>query len=349
MTGKEVTLSIIIPIYNKEKTIRRAAESVLRQRLRPGEYELLLIDDGSTDNSASICREIATGYPEVVRFFTKQNEGVGPTRNFGISHSNGEYICFLDADDYLKDGGFRDFMDCFFDNRFDVLSYYSTTVKEGEEDAGLSKDIHGEIKYETTGHQHLGKGYCPTFVCMSWHRKAFLLENGLKFEPISYGEDLLYNINLMYANPTIRQTSSFIYMYVTYDGGSQLSKVDDIDKTTQNVNNYLNIFKRMGEVSIKMKEIKKPCDMESIFENSLVPFTSRLLSSGVTVRQLREIKKGIHDTHLNDRRKRSITTTLSRCVINSGWAFPVLKMGYQKIFKPLILPRIDRETGKFSF
>lgn len=349
MTEKGLTLSIIIPVYNKDETIKRGVESVLRQGLLPTEYELLLIDDGSTDNSAGICQQFASDYPEVIRFFSKQNEGVGPTRNFGIDHAKGEYVCFLDADDYLKDGGFRDFMDHFYDNRFDVLSYFSTTVKENHEHTDLSKTIHGKIEYETTGHEHLSKGYCPTFVWNSWVRKTFLIENGLKFEPISYGEDLLFNINLMYANPKIRQTSSFIYQYVTYEGGGQLSKVHDIDKTTQNVLNYMNIFMRMGEVSKRMKADNRQCDMESIFENSLVPFTSRLLSSGITVNQLREIKKTIQNIGLNKRRAKDITATISRLIINSGYAFTILRMIYRNIFKRYVLPRIDRETGKFAF
>ena len=341
-------ISFIVPIYNKENTIRRAAESVLRQGLYNSEYELLLIDDGSTDNSAEICRQLAGKHPDVIRFFTKENEGVGPTRNFGIHYSSGKYICFLDADDYLKDGGFRDFLDHFFDERFDVLSFYSTTVSEGHESLGESKDIHGEIRYETTGHELLKEGKCPTFVWNSWYRKEFLLKNNVFFEPLSYSEDLLFNINLLNANPKLRQTSSFIYVYVTYEQGNQLSKIRDTKKTTQNVLNYLMIFNRMGEVSKNMQKSRKPCDMETIFENSLPTFTSRLLSSDISVKQLHEIKKKIDETGLNKRPSNNNSIRLSRIILNSGCVFPTLRFLYQKIFIKYILPRIDRETGALS-
>ncbi|MBR6261714.1 MAG: glycosyltransferase [Prevotella sp.] len=347
MPSQNVKISVIIPVFNKERTVRRAVESVLRQGLLPTEYELLLIDDGSTDTSIDICRQLAAENPETIRFFAKKNEGVGPTRNYGINQSKGDYFCFLDSDDYLKDGGFRDLMDCFFDSRFDVLSYYSTTVREGYEDVGISKSIHGDIRFEATGHELLKRGFCPTFTCMSWYRKSFILENGLIFEPISYAEDVLFNINLLYANPRIRQTSSFIYQYVTYDEGNQLSKTRDKEKTTQNVLNFMKIYKRMGEISQMMKEHGKPCDMESIFENQLGTFTSRLLSSEITVKQLHRIKKDIQDTNLNNRPSKSKTLTISRAIIRSGYAFPVLKFIYQKFFVRFILPKIDRETGSW--
>lgn len=343
-----MVVSIIIPVFNKEQTIRRAAESVLRQGLNPIEYELLLIDDGSTDKSAEICRQLVNEHSDVIKYFQKDNEGVGPTRNFGIHHSSGQYICFLDADDYLRDGGFRDFIDYYFDDQFDVLSYYSTTIREGREDLIDSKDIHGEIRYETTGHNLLKEGKCPTFIWNSWYRKDFLQKNNVFFEPISYSEDLLFNINLLYANPKWRQTSSFIYVYVTYEQGNQLSKIRDTKKTTQNVLNFLKIYNCMSEVSKKMQKIQMPCDMETIFENSLSTFTSRLLSSGISVKQLREIKKKIDNTGLNKRPSNNNSIRLSRNILNSGCTFPILRYLYQKIFIKYILPRIDRETGVLS-
>lgn len=342
-------VSIIIPIYNKEKTLKRAAESVLRQGLKQEEFELLLIDDGSTDGSLEICQQLATEHPEVVKFFSKKNEGVGPTRNYGILHSTGEYICFLDADDFLKDGGFRDFMDFFFSNQFDIISYYSTTVDDGHEETALAKDIHGKVKYETTGHELLGKGECSNAVWNSWYRKDFLLNNSLLFEPISYAEDLLFNINVYHANPKIRQTTSFIYVYVNYDGEGQLTKERDKHKTTANVLDFVKIFECMGRISEDMNGKNLPCDMETIFDKNLLMFTSRLLSSGITVKQLSRIRMRLNKTGLNSKPAKSKKTTIAKGIINSGYAFPMFKYLYQKIFIPYILPKIDRETGKISF
>ncbi len=348
MSSQNIKISMIIPVFNKEQTVRRAVESVLKQGLLPTEYEMLLIDDGSTDTSIDICRQLAVENPETIRFFTKKNEGVGPTRNYGIHIAEGEYLCFLDADDYLKEGGLRSFIDNFYDSRFDILSYFSTTVIEGKEETALKKDIHGKIIYETTGHKLLGDGYCTKFIWNSLYKKSFLIENGIKFEPFAYSEDFLFNINAMYANPLIRQTSSFIYVYITYEGNHQLTKKRNPEAMTSIVFDFLNIFERMGEISRIMERKNIPCNMNAIFANSQEPFISRLLSSSTTVKQLREIRKRINDTGLNQSKSPNKIYRISQMIINSGHAFPLIKFFYKSVFLPYILPRIDRETGNLS-
>ena len=85
-------VSIIVPVYNAEVYIEDAIKSVLNQTYK--NIELLLINDGSKDNSASICKRYAMNNP-IIKFYDKSNEGVSKTRNFGIDHASGDYICFL--------------------------------------------------------------------------------------------------------------------------------------------------------------------------------------------------------------------------------------------------------------
>ena len=91
-------ISVIIPIYNAEKTICRCLNSLKQQSLK--DIEFLCIDDGSTDSSLAICKEYAHT-DERFKVFHKDNEGVSATRQFGLEHSNGEYVIHLDADDYV--------------------------------------------------------------------------------------------------------------------------------------------------------------------------------------------------------------------------------------------------------
>ncbi len=87
--------SVIIPIYNKEKDVETTIKSVLNQTYV--DYEVILVDDGSTDNSLNIVNTIED---DRIQIFTKQNEGVSKTRNYGIKKAKAEHIAFLDADDY---------------------------------------------------------------------------------------------------------------------------------------------------------------------------------------------------------------------------------------------------------
>lgn len=89
-------ISIIIPVYNKDKCIFRTLESVSNQKY--SDYEIIIVDDGSTDNSAEIIHDFKN---KAVRYFYKNNEGPSAARNFGVEHANAEWILFLDADDML--------------------------------------------------------------------------------------------------------------------------------------------------------------------------------------------------------------------------------------------------------
>lgn len=96
----EKLVSIIVPIYNAEKTLERCVNSLTGQTYKS--VEILLVDDGSTDSSATICNTYAEKDPRI-KSLHKSNGGAGDSRNFGIRHCKGEYLCFVDADDALVD------------------------------------------------------------------------------------------------------------------------------------------------------------------------------------------------------------------------------------------------------
>ena len=93
-------LSIIIPVYQVEQTLRRCIDSVLSQSF--SDWEMILVDDGSTDESPKICDEYVKNYDKI-HVIHKQNGGLSDARNVGIEHAKGTYITFVDSDDYLGD------------------------------------------------------------------------------------------------------------------------------------------------------------------------------------------------------------------------------------------------------
>lgn len=93
-------ISVIIPVYNAELYLRECIESILHQSFT--DYEVILIDDGSTDKSGAICKEYASK-GERVRYFRQDNSGVAAARNYGIKKAEGQYLCFVDADDVVSD------------------------------------------------------------------------------------------------------------------------------------------------------------------------------------------------------------------------------------------------------
>lgn len=106
---KSPDISIIVPVYNSGKWLNRCIDSILAQTY--ADFEVLLINDGSTDNSPAICDEYAARDSRI-RVFHKPNSGVSASRNLGISNSNGEFITFVDSDDWID----AEYLECLHDN-----------------------------------------------------------------------------------------------------------------------------------------------------------------------------------------------------------------------------------------
>ena len=97
---KELTdISVIIPVYNSSKYLNKCLDSLVDQKYN--NYEVILINDGSTDNSLEICLQYANNYNNF-QVFSKENGGVSSARNYGLNKANGKWIVFVDSDDFVK-------------------------------------------------------------------------------------------------------------------------------------------------------------------------------------------------------------------------------------------------------
>ena len=111
-------ISIIIPIYNVEKYLEKCLDSILNQTYK--NLEIILIDDGSTDNSPNICNSYCEK-DKRIKIIHKNNEGVSSARNKGIELSKGKYIVFIDSDDYVSNEHIEVLYDCIISNNVDLV------------------------------------------------------------------------------------------------------------------------------------------------------------------------------------------------------------------------------------
>ena len=93
-------VSIVVPVYNVEEYIEKCILSLVNQTLK--DIEIIFVNDGTKDNSEDIILRYQKEYPQIIKYLKKENGGLSSARNFGIPHSTGEYICFLDSDDYVE-------------------------------------------------------------------------------------------------------------------------------------------------------------------------------------------------------------------------------------------------------
>ena len=99
MENEEIKVSVVIPVYNTEKYVREAVESIMNQTVR--ELEIIIINDGSTDNSLQVVEELAAADSRI-QVYSQTNQGLSMARNAGITHAHGRYIYFMDSDDLLE-------------------------------------------------------------------------------------------------------------------------------------------------------------------------------------------------------------------------------------------------------
>ena len=139
-------VSIVVPVYNAEKYLRCCIDSILDQTYT--DWELLLIDDGSKDTSGSICDEYAAK-DERIRVFHKENGGVSSARNLGLDHVLGEWVTFVDSDDYIEENFLKSF-----EGNLDADLVVGNMVEKGPQ-GNLLKDIpagyHNSLQYVLAG------------------------------------------------------------------------------------------------------------------------------------------------------------------------------------------------------
>lgn len=217
--------SVIIPVYNVEKYINRCLKSILSQRYN--DLEIILIDNGSTDRSASIC-DIYANEDANISVYHIENHGVGSARNFGLSKARGEFIYFVDSDDYLVGNLFAEFEDKLTpDLDLLVFSYYNSFEQEMTEKNRKKKILPYNGSYDKYDFSKIFKDlFLSDMLYTVWnklYRREFLIENNISFEKYELGEDVRFNLNAYRNVNKVYLSQDSYYVYVIGRKGSAMS------------------------------------------------------------------------------------------------------------------------------
>ena len=209
--------SVIIPVYNVENYLTRCLDSLLAQNY--ADLEILLIDNGSKDQSGQICEDYAAKFSNITAYHIP-NKGVSSARNFGLAKAKGEFICFVDADDYLVGNLFSD-VESQLDSQLDLLvfSYYNSIEKNLSEIDRSAKILPTEGKKDKSDFIALFQELCLTDMMYTvWnkiYRRKFLEEHQIVFESYELGEDVRFNLNVYQHVNTVFLVKSGYYVYVS--------------------------------------------------------------------------------------------------------------------------------------
>ena len=217
----EVLLSVIIPAYNVETYLKECLDSVLDQDLRS--YEIICVNDGSTDNTGKILDEYARANKQV-RVFHKENGGLPSARNYGMPKARGKYIYFLDSDDYLSDRQALSFMvDRMEAENLDLLHFDTQLFFESEElEERRHEDIAWFHRYREYGLRQHGydmftdmvRGWdLVVNVWLSCVRRDFLEKHNITFLPVYGCEDEFYTFRTLLLAGRVRHVSKVLHNY----------------------------------------------------------------------------------------------------------------------------------------
>lgn len=206
-------ISVIIPVYNAEKHLKKSIESVINQSY--SNLEIILINDGSIDGSADICKQYLTKDNRIV-FIDKENEGVSKSRNLGIEISHGQYLMFVDSDDYIDEYYIQEMLNYLVEKKFDVIVSGMKLVNEKGtlKSQNLYLKENSQISFDQIIEDIINTIYfCSS--CKTLVRKDLIINNNIKFNSsLKYGEDLMFSFNILKTANKIGYLSNCGYNYV---------------------------------------------------------------------------------------------------------------------------------------
>jgi glycosyltransferase involved in cell wall biosynthesis len=205
-----MVVSVIIPVYNVEKYIEKCILSVVNNNLQINEYEIIVIDDESQDNSASIVRSMMKIHPQI-KLISQKNKGLGGARNSGVLNASGEYVLFLDADDYLKENALKNVTAFASENKLDILEYGAIGVTEkGDEVYKYSKPVEAI----SDGYEYLTKIQYMNSACNKLYATQFLKSNQLQFVEQIFIEDFEFNTKAFYYAKRVKAVEDILGCFV---------------------------------------------------------------------------------------------------------------------------------------
>ncbi len=233
---KNMKVSVIVPVYNVEEYLEKCLNSLVRQTLK--EIEIIVVNDGSKDNSQQIIDEFTQKFPTKITSYIKENGGLSDARNFGIDRANGDFIGFVDSDDYVTPTMFEEMYELAEKHHAEMVICNIQKVDEnGKITQKLTQIPHLPEKINLKEHLSVFSDL-SYFACNKLFKKALFAEK--RFKKGIHFEDIQLIPQLLLECETIAQTQNYHYQY--------LERSDSITKT--HTERGLDMLRAVNDVAI---------------------------------------------------------------------------------------------------
>lgn len=224
-----IKVSVIVPVYNVKEYLSQCLDSILNQNF--DDYEIICINDCTPDDSQAVLDEYKAKFSEKIKIIiNERNLGLGLTRNRGIESAAGEYIMFIDSDDYIKNDYIQKYYECATKTKVDAVIGGYIRVSNGKEIVhSISDNIWATLTYGIS--------------CAKMYKREFLLKNNLRFKTYKCGEDVHFNACAFCCDMTYEVLSYEGYYYL--DNGQSITNTMNYMKNHEDI--MMNIFEDVLE------------------------------------------------------------------------------------------------------
>lgn len=247
-------ISYVVPMFRAAGHVTRCVEMLSRQGLAPEQYEIILVDDGSPDNTASVAESLKALYPSL-RLIRQPNQGVSVARNAGLSAAEGRYVWFVDVDDCAFPNAASRLLDLAEQNNLDVITFRVRHLTPPLCDLPQI-DARQKMESITSGHEYIANHNYNngTWLCIA--KRDHILRNNLRFVPGRFCEDGMFTMELLSSAGRIAHYPAEAYAYVRWPNSVTTTKspdhfrkiADDFLYAAGHIENYLSVQMGKGEL-----------------------------------------------------------------------------------------------------
>lgn len=233
-------VSIIVPVYGVEKYIDKCLNSLVKQSLK--EIEVIVVNDGTKDNSQKIVDKYVKKYPDKIKSYIKENGGQGSARNYGLKKATGEYIGYVDSDDFVEKDMYKKLYNKAKENNYDIVVCGNYNVSEDYQ----NKNIDAFINNYNTDLENIFFGKMA--VWNKIYKRDILIKNKLEFKEKVWYEDLAFTLKAIMNSNTFAFIDEPLYDYLIREGSTM---------NNSNVQRNLEILDAFNDILSYIKHNKK--------------------------------------------------------------------------------------------
>lgn len=289
-------LSVIIPMYNVENYIDQCINSLLDQNISKEDYEIIIINDGSTDNSYKTAKKYSEENISI-QLFSQKNQGVSIARNNGLKYAKGKYIYFVDADDYIIPNTLSQLIKLSNDSNLDILEFQMKMTKSRNLES-FNKESFSLNNFKIlSGKEYVSNRYFHDSNCVYFYNREFILNSKVKFIEGRTKQDLMFNAEIIPLANRISYIPYDVYRYVINPNSLWTSRESKVYR--KSIDDFIYMTIRYSKLILKLEKQKIDTNiLKAKKQIMLFNIFKRLLKCDFKISEINQIIKILSNHNL---------------------------------------------------